>query len=127
MSNLDALWLLAAVLIGGTFVTIYLVAMIFDKTDVVVTGIYQGTRVPVRYRQLIILLVPLPLYLTVSVFDLQMALLMLEVAREVADERIRVMGYIGTTYALFGTAFSLLMSPFFLLHLAQSVRTNETK
>ena len=126
MSNLDALWLLAVVLIGGTFVTIYLVWMIFQKTDLIVTGIHEGVPVSERYRLLLTLLIPLPLYLTVGVFDLQMALLMLEVAREVADERIRVMGYIGTSYALFGTVFSVLMSPYFLLHLMRSVRTQGT-
>ena len=126
MSNVDALWLLAAVLIGGTFVTIYLVWMIFQKTDLIVSGIYEGIRVSAQYRNLLTLLIPLPLYLTVTAFDLQMALLMLEVAREVAEERIQVMCYIGTAYALFGAGFSLLMSPYFLLHLARSVRTQQS-
>jgi hypothetical protein len=125
MSNVDALWLLATVLIGGTFVTIYLVWMIFQKTDLIVSGIYEGTRVSKQYRNLLTLLIPLPLYLTVSAFDLQMALLMLEVSREVAEVRIRSMCYIGTSYALFGTVFSLLMSPYFLLHLRRSVAAHD--
>jgi hypothetical protein len=99
MSNVDALWLLAAVLIGGTFVTIYLVWMIFQKTDLIVSGIYEGTRVSAQYRNL--------------------------VAREVAEERIQTMCYIGTAYALFGAGFSLLMSPYFLLHLARAVRAQQ--
>ena len=125
MSNVGALWPLSAVLIGGTFVTIYLVGMMFQKTDLVVSGIYEGIRVSAQYRKLLTLLIPLPLYLTVTAFDLRIALLTLEVAIEVAEGRIQTMCYIGTAYALFGAGFSLLMSPYFLLHLTRAVRVQQ--
>jgi hypothetical protein len=125
MSNEDALWLLLVSLVGGTFVTIYMVWMIFEKTDMIVTGLSEGVPVSARYRMFVLLMVPLPIYVAAGILDLQLGLLLLEVARLVDSDRVRALCQLGAWYAFFGTAMSLALSPAFIVHLIRVARRRE--
>lgn len=104
-----------------------MVWMIFQKTDTIVTGLSEGIPVSARYRMFVLLMVPLPIYVAAGILDLQLGLLLLEVARMVDGDRVRSLCQLGAWYAFFGTAMSLALSPALIVHLMRAARARQSK
>ena len=101
MSNLNAIGLILAVMITTTFVTFYATRCAHIRSDGISTGVVRGVRISARARMMILFQEWLSMAVGIAIFDLIVALGLMEIAGNVADPDIKILGWLPALLAGF--------------------------
>jgi hypothetical protein len=102
MSNLNEIGLILALLIATTFVSFYATKCTHIRSEGVTTGILRGVPISIKERWMILVQEWLPMASGNAVFNLIVAVGLLEIAGNVADVEIKILAWLSAVLAGFG-------------------------
>jgi hypothetical protein len=102
MSNLNEIGLILALLIATTFVSFYATKCAHIRSEGVTTGILRGVPISIKERWMILVQEWLPMASGNALFDLIVAVGLMEIAGNVVDVEIKVLAWLSAVLAGFG-------------------------
>ncbi len=102
MSNLNEIGLILALLIATTFVSFYAAKCTHIRSEGVTTGILRGVPISIKERWMILVQEWLPMASGNALFDLIVAVGLMEIGGNVVDVEIKVLAWLSAVLAGFG-------------------------
>ena len=104
MSNLNAIGLILAILIATFLVTMYATRCAHLRSDGVSTGVGGGVAISAKARLMVLFQEWMPMAVGIAVFDLIVALGLIQIAENLADADIKALAWLSAVLAGFGCA-----------------------
>jgi len=104
MSNLNAIGLILAILIATSFVTAYATRCAHLRSDGISTGMVRGVAISAKARLMILFQEWVPMAVGIAVFDLIIALGLIQIAENLADTDVKALAWLCAVLAGFGCA-----------------------
>ena len=118
LSLLSILAIMAMLYVGSMWV----VRMINDRNDEILTGVIKGVPVSVKDRQLMLFTNWLPYVAFLIAFQLAMSVGLFEVGRGMEEPRIGAVAYIGAVMCAATAIFWVFLAPFVFLSMLSALR-----
>jgi hypothetical protein len=122
MSNLNAIGLILAILIAGTFVTFYATKWIHIRSDAITTGIVRGISISTKERWMKLFHDWLPMAFGISLFDLILAVGFIEIAENLTDQGVILVAWLSGAAAGFSCVFWLILGISYFVNLVLILR-----
>lgn len=121
MLNLPLLSILA-IMLTNYFGTMWVVRMINDRNDEILSGVVKGSLVSTRDRQLMLFTNWLPYVAFLIAFQLAMSVGLYGLGRGAEETTAEIVAYAGSTMCAAAAAFWLVLGPFVFVSMLNAVR-----
>jgi hypothetical protein len=122
MSNLNAIGLILATLIAGSFFLIYASNTINKRADMIVVGVVEGVPVSTKHRYLMLYHVYLSQVGGVIAISIVIAVGCLRIADSVTNSDVTMLAYLVAGLGAFAAVNWLFLGTSYFIHCAQVLR-----
>jgi hypothetical protein len=122
MSNLEAIGLILATLLGGYLSIIYTTKTLNERADMVLSGIVNGVPASKRHRHIMLYHGCVQYCGGAVALASILAIGVLRIADTVDDPNVRMLAYLAAAFGVFAAVGISILAPFFLLHCARVLR-----
>jgi hypothetical protein len=121
MPNLSLLSILA-IMLTNYFGTMWVVRMINDRNDEILTGVVKGTLISTRDRQLMLFTNWLPYVAFLVAFQLTMSVGLYGLGRGAKEATAEIVAYAGSTMCAVTATFWVVLGPFVFVSMLAALR-----
>jgi hypothetical protein len=121
MPNLSLLSILA-IMLTNYFGTMWVVKMINDRNDEILTGVVKGTLISTRDRQLMLFTNWLPYVAFLVAFQLVMSVGLYGLGRGAKETTAEIVAYAGSVMCAVAATFWVVLGPFVFVGMLNAVR-----
>jgi hypothetical protein len=125
MSDLNAIGMILALMLAGTFVTFYATKWIHVRSDAITTGIVRGVPISTKERWMKLFHDWLPMAFGIAIVDLILAVGFLEIAKGFTDEGIRLVAWLSAAAAGFSSVFWFILGVSYFANCVSILRQAE--